>query len=212
MPVGETQAGKSVARWTSHALNMGSLGVTGTRRPTPLCATADVILAVGTRLQDFTTGSWALFTGPGRAHRRAQHRSSSTPRKHRAAAAGRRRPGRARGARRGARRLEGARRLDATRASAGKQPNGPTTAAAYTAPTNAELPSDAQVIGAVQRAPRPTDIVRLRRRRPAGRTAQAVAGRRAGRLPHGIRLFLHGLRDRRRPRRQDGAARTATSS
>ena len=40
--------------------------------------------------------------------------------------------------------------------------------------------------------------------RPAGRTAQAVAVRRAGRLSPGIRLFLHGLRDRRRHRREDG--------
>ena len=39
---------------------------------------------------------------------------------------------------------------------------------------------------------------RLRRRRPAGRTAQAVAGGRAARLSPRIRLFLHGLRDRRR--------------
>ena len=48
---------------------------------------------------------------------------------------------------------------------------------------------------------------RQRRRRPARRTAQALAGRTARRLPHGIRLFLHGLRDRRRHRRQARHAR-----
>ena len=47
---------------------------------------------------------------------------------------------------------------------------------------------------------------RLRRRRAARRIAQALAGRRAARLSRRIRLFLHGLRDRRRDRRQDGAA------
>ena len=47
---------------------------------------------------------------------------------------------------------------------------------------------------------------RLRLWRTAGRIAQAVAGGRAARLPSRIRLFVHGLRDRRRDRRQDGSA------
>ena len=34
------------------------------------------MLAVGTRLQDFTTGSWALFKNPERQHRQ---RSTSQP-------------------------------------------------------------------------------------------------------------------------------------
>ena len=46
----------------------------------------------------------------------------------------------------------------------------------------------------------------LRGGRPAGRVAQAVAGLAAGRLPRGIRLLVHGLRDRRRARGQDGPA------
>ena len=40
---------------------MGAVGVTGTGASNKLCEGADVVLAVGTRLQDFTTGSWALF-------------------------------------------------------------------------------------------------------------------------------------------------------
>ena len=62
----------------------------------------------------------------------------------------------------------------------------------------AELPSDAQVLGALQRAGRAERHRRLRRRRPARRIAQAVAGGRAARLSRRIWLFLHGLRDRRR--------------
>lgn len=60
IPVMETQAGKS-ALPHDHALNMGSVGVTGTSASNRLAEEADVVLAVGTRLQDFTTGSWALF-------------------------------------------------------------------------------------------------------------------------------------------------------
>ena len=63
MPVMETQAGKSALPHT-HPLNMGSVGVTGTSASNALAEDADVILAVGTRLQDFTTGSWALFKNP----------------------------------------------------------------------------------------------------------------------------------------------------
>jgi 3D-(3,5/4)-trihydroxycyclohexane-1,2-dione acylhydrolase (decyclizing) len=40
---------------------MGSVGVTGTSASNTLAEEADVVLAIGTRLQDFTTGSWALF-------------------------------------------------------------------------------------------------------------------------------------------------------
>jgi 3D-(3,5/4)-trihydroxycyclohexane-1,2-dione acylhydrolase (decyclizing) len=65
IPVGETQAGKSSLP-ASHSMNMGAIGVTGTGAANHMAAEADVILAVGTRLQDFTTGSWALFQGDGR--------------------------------------------------------------------------------------------------------------------------------------------------
>jgi len=60
IPVMETQAGKS-ALPHDHEFNMGSVGVTGTSAANALAEEADVVLAVGTRLQDFTTGSWALF-------------------------------------------------------------------------------------------------------------------------------------------------------
>lgn len=63
VPVMETQAGKS-ALPSSHRFNMGSVGVTGTSAANRLAEEADLVLAVGTRLADFTTGSWALFQNP----------------------------------------------------------------------------------------------------------------------------------------------------
>jgi 3D-(3,5/4)-trihydroxycyclohexane-1,2-dione acylhydrolase (decyclizing) len=65
IPVVETQAGKSSLPW-DHPLNLGPVGVTGSESANLLCAEADVVIGVGTRLQDFTTGSWSLFKAPGR--------------------------------------------------------------------------------------------------------------------------------------------------
>lgn len=56
VPVGETQAGKSSLP-TAHALNMGGIGVSGGTAANEMAQEADLIIAVGTRLQDFTTGS-----------------------------------------------------------------------------------------------------------------------------------------------------------
>jgi len=64
VPVAETQAGKSAIP-ASHPLNLGGIGVTGTAAANSLAAAADVVLAVGTRLQDFTTGSATLFSPQG---------------------------------------------------------------------------------------------------------------------------------------------------
>ncbi|PSU45332.1 3D-(3,5/4)-trihydroxycyclohexane-1,2-dione acylhydrolase (decyclizing) [Photobacterium frigidiphilum] len=65
LPVGETQAGKGALPW-DHALNLGSVGVTGSAAINELAREADVILAVGTRLQDFTSGSRSLFSRDAR--------------------------------------------------------------------------------------------------------------------------------------------------
>ena len=61
IPIAETQAGKSSLRW-DHALNLGAIGVTGSPAANTLARQADVVLAIGTRLQDFSTGSNSLFT------------------------------------------------------------------------------------------------------------------------------------------------------
>ncbi len=63
LPCAETQAGKSSLP-DGHPMNMGAIGVTGTAAANALAREADLVLAVGTRLQDFTTGSWALFQNP----------------------------------------------------------------------------------------------------------------------------------------------------
>ena len=63
IPVAETQAGKSALPW-AHPCNVGAIGVTGAESANALARTADLIVAVGTRLQDFTTGSWSLFQHP----------------------------------------------------------------------------------------------------------------------------------------------------
>jgi 3D-(3,5/4)-trihydroxycyclohexane-1,2-dione acylhydrolase (decyclizing) len=60
LPVAETQAGKGALPW-NHPCAVGSIGVTGSSAANTLAAETDVVLAVGTRLSDFTTGSRALF-------------------------------------------------------------------------------------------------------------------------------------------------------
>jgi len=60
IPVVETVAGKSTLPW-DHPSFAGPLGVTGSSSANALAADADVVVAVGTRLQDFTTGSWSVF-------------------------------------------------------------------------------------------------------------------------------------------------------
>ncbi len=65
IPVVETQAGKSSLPW-GHDLNLGPVGVTGASSANIACAEADIVIGVGTRFQDFTTGSWALFNNPDR--------------------------------------------------------------------------------------------------------------------------------------------------
>ncbi len=62
IPVAETQAGKGALRW-DHALNLGAIGVTGSPAANTMAREADLVIAVGTRLQDFTTGSNRLFAG-----------------------------------------------------------------------------------------------------------------------------------------------------
>ena len=63
IPVAETQAGKSALAW-DHRCNIGSVGVTGSSAANELAGEADVVLCIGTRLQDFTTASRSLFANP----------------------------------------------------------------------------------------------------------------------------------------------------
>jgi len=156
IPFAETQAGKG-ALPHDHPLNLGAIGVTGTSAANAMAAEANVVLAVGTRLQDFTTGSRTLF---GNRMRRliALNVQPFDAAKHHAlplvADAG-----------------EGLAALSAA-LGAYRAPVAWTCrvaellalwrrdADAATAPGNAPRPSDAQVIGAVQRAaPRDAIVV-----------------------------------------------------
>ena len=60
VPVVETVAGKS-SLVADHPRYTGPVGVTGAAEPNDACREADVVVAVGTRLNDFVTGSWTLF-------------------------------------------------------------------------------------------------------------------------------------------------------
>ena len=79
LPVCETQAGKGSLAW-DHPGNLGAIGVTGTSAANAAASNADLVIGVGTRLQDFTTGSRALLPEAARlvqvnvcAHDSAKH-------------------------------------------------------------------------------------------------------------------------------------------
>ncbi|MBT2212522.1 MULTISPECIES: 3D-(3,5/4)-trihydroxycyclohexane-1,2-dione acylhydrolase (decyclizing) [Actinomadura] len=64
IPVAETQAGKGSLPW-DHPASVGAVGATGTTAANALAREADVVLGVGTRYSDFTTGSRTAFARPG---------------------------------------------------------------------------------------------------------------------------------------------------
>jgi 3D-(3,5/4)-trihydroxycyclohexane-1,2-dione acylhydrolase (decyclizing) len=61
VPVAESQAGKGSLAW-DHPLHLGSVGVTGSPAANRAAAQCDLLFAVGTRQQDFTSGSQALYS------------------------------------------------------------------------------------------------------------------------------------------------------
>ena len=65
IPVAETQAGKGALPW-DHSCNVGAIGVTGSSAANTLADDADLVIAIGTRLQDFTTGSGFVVGRPDR--------------------------------------------------------------------------------------------------------------------------------------------------
>lgn len=64
IPVGETMAGKGALPW-NHPQNLEAIGATGTPGANMLAREADLVIAVGTRLSDFTTASKTAFQNPG---------------------------------------------------------------------------------------------------------------------------------------------------
>ncbi|AMV11069.1 3D-(3,5/4)-trihydroxycyclohexane-1,2-dione acylhydrolase (decyclizing) [Geobacillus thermoleovorans] len=63
IPYGETQAGKSAVE-SAHPYNLGGIGVTGNLAANIIAKEADLVIGIGTRYTDFTTGSKQLFQHP----------------------------------------------------------------------------------------------------------------------------------------------------
>ncbi len=64
LPVVETQGGKGALPW-DHPMQLGAIGVTGGSAGNAAARDADLVLAIGTRLADFTTASWTAWQDPG---------------------------------------------------------------------------------------------------------------------------------------------------
>ncbi|HFD15087.1 MAG TPA: 3D-(3,5/4)-trihydroxycyclohexane-1,2-dione acylhydrolase (decyclizing) [Rhodospirillales bacterium] len=154
VPVAETVAGRAVLPH-DHRLNVGPIGILGSASANNLAAEADVVVAVGTRLQDFVTGSWSLFAEDARfiginaarfdAHK---HRAQPVVGDARVALS------------------ELSEALGSWRAPESWSRHGAEEYAAWnafvdrrTAPTNAELPAYSHVVGAVNRLCDDTDLV-----------------------------------------------------
>lgn len=155
VPVAETQAGKGALPW-DHASAVGALGVTGSGAANGLAAEADVILALGTRLGDFTTASRSLFQNPS-ARLIQLNVAAFDAVKHGALPL-------VSDARRGLEALGDALgdwRAPAKWATRIKTSVGSwnETVARLTAASNVPLPSDAQVLGAANRAMGSRDVV-----------------------------------------------------
>jgi 3D-(3,5/4)-trihydroxycyclohexane-1,2-dione acylhydrolase (decyclizing) len=154
IPVVETIAGKG-AFTHHHPVHAGPIGIVGSTSANALAKDADVIIAIGTRLQDFTTGSWTAFS------RDAQFISINAARfdaiKHRALAV----VGDA---------LESIVELDEAlgdyRADPALMQQAKSLFAEWNqlldehqAPTNAPVPSYAQVVGILNKVARPEDTL-----------------------------------------------------
>jgi 3D-(3,5/4)-trihydroxycyclohexane-1,2-dione acylhydrolase (decyclizing) len=154
IPLTETIAGKSTVAH-DHPAYAGPIGIVGSTSANALGAEADVIIAIGTRLMDFTTGSWTLFNHD--AHFISINAARWDATKHRALAV----VGDAR---------ETVEELDAALKD-WKAPTAWTQKArhlmaewnlaldGYQKPTNAPVPTYAQVVGAVNRKADPTDYM-----------------------------------------------------
>jgi 3D-(3,5/4)-trihydroxycyclohexane-1,2-dione acylhydrolase (decyclizing) len=203
VPVAETQGGKGALRW-DHPLQLGAIGVTGSPAANDLARDADLVLAVGTRLTDFTTGSHSMFGGAKLVNLNVN--VFDAVKWHGVELVGDAGLG-----------LEAlSQSLAHWQAEPSWQAKAKAAASAWrgdveriTGRRDAALPYEGEVIGAVQRSARDSAaediVVCAAGTLPASCTALARVV--AWRLPRRIWLLVHGLRDRGRPRRQDGQAR-----
>jgi 3D-(3,5/4)-trihydroxycyclohexane-1,2-dione acylhydrolase (decyclizing) len=154
IPMAETIAGKGAVTH-DHPAYVGPMGIEGTDAAKDLAESADVVLAVGTRMQDFTTGSWTTFPKDAtfiniNAARFDAHKHRALPVVGDALAA--------------IAELDAA--LGAWKAPADRMATAKTLYADWNreldagqAPTNQEVPSYAQVIAVVNKAARPEDTM-----------------------------------------------------
>ena len=154
IPMAETIAGKG-AVVHDNAVYVGPMGIEGTEAARQLSESTDVVIAIGTRLQDFTTGSWTTF--PKDAHFININAARYDAHKHRAHAV----VGDA---------LEAITEIDAAlgdwAAPSERMVQAQTWYAEWNAlvdegqaPTNQEVPSYAQVIGIVNKMAKPKDVM-----------------------------------------------------
>jgi 3D-(3,5/4)-trihydroxycyclohexane-1,2-dione acylhydrolase (decyclizing) len=191
IPVVETIAGKG-GLTHDHPVHAGPIGIVGSTSANALAAEADVILAIGTRLQDFTTGSWTAFA------RRALHLDQRRALRRTEA------PRAGRGGRCAGKVSELDAGLGAWKAPGGHLPRAKAVRrlgrAAWTTTRPRPTPRPDLCAGGQRGEPvrgRERHPDRGRRRHP-GRGGQGLAGQGAEQLRPRVRLFLHGLRDRRR--------------
>lgn len=154
IPMSETIAGKGAVTH-GHEAHVGPIGILGSTSANALAAEADVVLAIGTRLMDFTTGSWTVFNHDARIIGVNAARWDAT--KHRSLAV----VGDA---------LATVTELDArlgdwkapevwTRKGRALMAEWDALVDDYQKPTNAEVPTYAQVIAAVHAGARPADPI-----------------------------------------------------
>jgi 3D-(3,5/4)-trihydroxycyclohexane-1,2-dione acylhydrolase (decyclizing) len=156
IPVGTSQAGGGSLPW-DHPRNLGGVGATGTPAANRLVAEADLVIGIGTRYSDFTTASRTAFQNPNVTFVNINVASFDAY-KH-----GSQLPVIA-DAREALTALT--RALDRYRVPAGyaervrrEKAAWDATADAALAPTGADLPGQPEIIGAVQRASAPADVV-----------------------------------------------------
>jgi 3D-(3,5/4)-trihydroxycyclohexane-1,2-dione acylhydrolase (decyclizing) len=154
IPITETIAGKSTVPH-DHPAHAGPIGIVGSTSANALASEADVIIAIGTRLMDFTTGSWTVF------NRNAKFISLNAARwdatKHRAL-------GVVGDAKESLEELSAALKgwkVDASWMKKAKELMAEWNAAldGYQKPTNAPVPTYAQVVGVVNKKAAPTDYM-----------------------------------------------------
>jgi 3D-(3,5/4)-trihydroxycyclohexane-1,2-dione acylhydrolase (decyclizing) len=155
IPAAETQAGKGALAW-DHPCAVGAIGVTGGTAANALAAEADLVLAVGTRLSDFTTASRSLFRNPS-ATLIQLNAAGFDVAKHGALPL-------VADARAGLDALDRALATwaspaDWTTKARGLAAEWNETVTQATASSNVAVPSDAKVLGAVNRAVGPRDVI-----------------------------------------------------